>query len=231
MSVVSLIAVVPVVVESSEVPTPEAESVIPVVVTEEEVPTPEAESVIPVVVTEEEVPIHFEARGVYSQLCGTCVLKGDQPPASAMAGVQLYGDYLPIGWKTGLGVLRIGPYGSLSWVGPVQKVAAGLALTFRPKDEPFEIFTQTGIRYTSDSIEYPLSKGRKGSQEPGAYNLALGVRYYFGEQWYLSFVGEHDSNGKELGINFFPGKSGTNPGIDSAMFGIGFLTSWGKPRN
>lgn len=167
-----------------------------------------------------EVPMqsHLELRGSYTQICGVCVFKNEHPEATQKIGLQLYGDYLPIGWETWFGTLRIGPYGSLSWIGEVEKIAAGLAMTFRPEGTSWEIFTQIGARYTTDEMRYQLQRQAK-SQGQAAFNLAFGARFDVGNQWYLSVVGEHDSTGKNIGIHIFP--NGDNLGVDSLMVGFG----------
>lgn len=169
-----------------------------------------------------EVPTqaHLELRGSYTQICGTCVFTGENPVSSPKVGVQLYGDYLPFGWETGLGTLRLGPYGSLSSIGEIQKIAGGLALALRPREASWEVFTQTGVRYTTDEMRYSF-QGRPASQGQEAFNLAIGVRFYLENQWYISLVGEHDSNGRKIGITIFPKNGGYNPGVDSLMVGFG----------
>lgn len=166
---------------------------------------------------------HLELRGSYTQICGVCAFKNERPDTTHKVGVQMYGDYLPMGWETRLGTLRIGPYGSLSWIGEVEKIAAGLAMTFRPEGASWEIFTQTGARYTTDEMRYQL-QGQAKSQGQAAFNLAFGARFYVGNQWYLSVVGEHDSTGKNIGIHIFP--NGDNLGVDSLMVGFGKMFSF-----
>lgn len=164
---------------------------------------------------------HLEIRGSYTQICGTsCVIKGEHPPSSPEAGVQLYGDYLPFKTDTLLGELHIGPYGSISAVGKIEKIAAGIAITLRPKNASWEFFTQTGARYTTDKMRYQFN-GETGSQERNAFNLALGLRFDVKDGWYISFVGEHDSTGQKIGIPIFHGNGGHNPGVDSLLLGIG----------
>ena len=171
-----------------------------------------------------EVPTqaHLELRGSYSQVCGTCIVfRKDNPyEAPARLGLQLYGDYLPFGWDTRFGAFRIGPYGSVSAVGTIEKIATGAAVTFRPKDASWEIFTQTGLRYTFEAIPFQYN-GKPGSQNKEAFNLAIGMRFYLGNNWYLSFTGEHDSNGSHVGIPLAKKDNTQNPGIDTAMMGLG----------
>ena len=171
-----------------------------------------------------EVPTqtHLELRGSYSKICGVCAFRSreDGLDTTARFGVQVYGDYLPFGWYTLFGTLRAGPYGSLSAIGDIGKVAAGAAVTFRPNDASWEIFTQTGLRYTTDGIPYQ-SSGKPTSQGQNAFNLAIGARFDLPNQWYLSLVGEHDSNGRKIGITVFQEDGYGNPGIDSLMAGFG----------
>lgn len=159
---------------------------------------------------------HVELRGSYTQLCGTCVLK-EELTTGPKAGIQLYGDYLPLK----AGIFHFGPYASVSYVGQVGKAAGGLAMTLHPEDSSWEFFTQTGIRYTTDSVHYQF-EGHRGMQGRGAFNLALGVRWFLNQDWYLSVLGEHDSNGRDVGIEVFPRNDNYNPGIDSLMFGVGY---------
>ena len=165
---------------------------------------------------------HLELRGSYSEVCGTCIIlrKNNPYAAPARLGLQLYGDYLPFGWDTQFGAFRVGPYGSVSTVGTIEKIAAGAAVTFRPKDTSWEIFTQTGFRYTFEAIPFQKD-GESGSQSKKAFNLAIGMRFYFGKNWYLSFTGEHDSSGSHVGVPLSSKDSGRNPGIDTVMMGFG----------
>ena len=68
---------------------------------------------------------HLELRGSYTQICVRSAFKNERPDTTHKVGVQMYGDYLPMGWETRLGTLRIGPYGSLSWIGEVEKLQLG----------------------------------------------------------------------------------------------------------
>ena len=169
-----------------------------------------------------EVPTqtHLELRGSYTKICGTCFLKRETPDTTAKVGLQLYGDYLPFGWGTRLGTVRVGPYASVSWLGQVEKLAGGLAANLRPHDASWEGFIQTGVRYTTDEMRY-VRYGQPASQGQAAFNLAIGVRFYLENQWYVSLLGEHDSNGRMIGITIFPENGGYNPGVDSLMIGFG----------
>lgn len=171
-----------------------------------------------------EVPTqaHLELRGSYSQVCGTCIIfrKNNPYDASPRLGLQLYGDYLPFGWDTRFGMFRIGPYGSVSMIGTIEKIATGAVITFRPKDAFWEIFTQTGLRYTFEAIPFQY-KREPGSQSKEAFNLAIGMRFYFRNNWYLSLTGEHDSNGSHVGSPLSKKDNAQNPGIDTVMMGLG----------
>lgn len=166
--------------------------------------------------------VHTELRGSVSQICGLCrIFKGERLTTSPKAGVQLYVDYLPLKHAMSVGEFHFGPYASISAIGKVEKIAGGLAATFRPQDSSWEFFTQTGIRYTSDKMRYISTEGEHGSQDRGAFNLAFGSRKYFADAWYLSILYEHDSNGRKIGLKIFPNNDGFNPGVDSLMFGVG----------
>lgn len=169
---------------------------------------------------------HLELRGSYSEVCGTCIiLRKDNPyDAPARLGLQLYGDYLPFGWSTRIGAFRIGPYGSVSTVGTIGKIATGAAITFRPKDASWEIFTQTGLGYKFKETPFQHSgSGKPGSQSKEVFNLAIGMRFYFENRWYLSLTGEHDSSGSHVGIPLSKKDDIQNPGIDTVMMGLGMI--------
>lgn len=167
---------------------------------------------------------HLELRGVYSQVCGVCAVFREHNPYSAPVkfGLQLYGDYLPFAFTTPLGVVNLGPYGSISTVGAIEKIAAGLAMALRPEKASWEIFTQIGGRYTSEEIPYQHD-GETGSQGKKAFNLAIGGRLYLASGWYVMFAYEHDSNGSHVGVPLSEKERSKNPGIDQIVTGLGML--------
>lgn len=165
---------------------------------------------------------HLELRGLYSQICGTCVVFRKHNPYSAPAelGLQVYGDYLPLAFKTPLGVLHVGPYGSISMIGEIGKISTGLAMTLRPENTSWEIFTQTGARYTSETMSYQYS-GKPGAQGKTAFNLAIGARFYLNNHWYIPIAWEHDSNGSHVGVPLSEKDRSQNPGVDYVVVGFG----------
>lgn len=167
---------------------------------------------------------HLELRGVYSQVCGTCAVFREHNPYSAPVklGLQLYGDYLPFAFTTPLGVVNLGAYGSISTVGAIEKIAAGLAMALRPEKASWEIFTQIGGRYTSEATPY-RHNGKTGSQGKEAFNLAIGMRLYLGSAWYMMIAYEHDSNGSHVGAPLSERDRSQNPGIDQLVTGLGIL--------
>lgn len=164
-------------------------------------------------------PKHVEIYFEHGVLDGGQIFSGKRPSSSAREGVGLYADYLPFKWKTQSSSFYAGPYGSVSMIGDVGKIAGGIALAYRPDASLWEVFTRTGVRYTTDAMRYQ-SEGKTEQQGQGAFDLALGGRFYLQPDTYLSLAIQHNSSGRDAGIPLF--KKDANPGFDSLVIGFGW---------
>jgi hypothetical protein len=156
----------------------------------------------------------LELRVGADYVCGIC---GPERIKRIRTMVQVFADRLFPVTRIGDGVLEIGPYakGALLDGGHVPQIAGGAVLGYR--FGAYEVLVNVGRAYATEVIGVTSSPNSGQSRQ--TYDIGLSLRYDI-NRYFISVGYQHNSNGKNLGINFSGGE-GSNPGIDSAFVGGG----------
>ena len=154
----------------------------------------------------------LELRVGEDMMCGTC------DPRRIRTAVQVFADRLSPIKRIGDGMLEIGPYvkGALLDGGHVPQIAGGAATGYR--FDRYELVVNVGFAYATEEIG--SSGPPDSSQSRATYDLGLSLRYDI-NQLYVSAGYKHNSNGEDLGLNFYAPKE-HNPGIDGIFVGVGY---------
>lgn len=152
-------------------------------------------------------------------VCGTCV-DGGTSIFKGKATAQIFVDRLFPVASIGEGVFEIGPYmkGALLDGVSIPQVAGGIIAGYQ--FGKYEILANAGLAYATERIgERRATVSSLGGQTKHTYDLGFTFRYTI-QRYFLSIGYQHNSNGIDLGMNFFGGK-GVNPGYDNVFVGVG----------
>jgi hypothetical protein len=152
-------------------------------------------------------------------ICGTCVDK-DRFPWRIKTTAQVFVDRLFPVAAVGGGAFEIGPYvkGALLDGMNIPQIAGGVVFGYRLDN--YEILVNTGYAYATERIgEVRTDRFSSSGQTKHTYDLGLSLRYDI-SRYFLSLGYQHNSNGRDLGLNFVAGK-GNNYGYDIVSAGVG----------
>lgn len=152
-------------------------------------------------------------------VCGTCV-DMETSPWRGKATAQIFADRLFPVASIGEGVFEIGPYvkGALLDGVNIPQVAGGIVAGYQLGK--YEMLVNAGVAYATERIgEVRSTEFSSPGQTKHTYDLGFTLRYTI-QRYFLSVGYQHNSNGRDLGINFAGGK-GANHGYDNVFAGVG----------
>ena len=152
-------------------------------------------------------------------VCGTCIDR-EASPWRGKATAQIFADRLFPVASIGEGAFEIGPYvkGALLDGMNIPQVGGGMAVGYQLGK--YEVLANVGAAYSPERIGEVRSTGFSSpGQTKHTYDLGFTLRYTI-QRYFLSVGYQHNSKGKDLGINFAGGK-GANHGYDNVFAGVG----------
>ncbi len=161
-----------------------------------------------------------EVRFGAGRLNGTSTDNEERLPRTIKLTAQVFADRLFPVVAFGPGAVEIGPYARAALLDGVSVplIAGGGILGYRVGN--YEMFVNGGLAYATERIGENTSDGALHlGQTKGTYDLGLWFRYSIG-RYFISVGYQHNSNGSDFGLNWFPGK-GQNPGYDNVSAGVG----------
>ena len=152
-------------------------------------------------------------------VCGTCIDR-ESSPWRVKTTAQIFADRLFPVATIGDGVFEIGPYvkGALLDGANIPQVAGGMVVGYQLGK--YEILANAGVAYATERIgDERSTQFSSPGQTKHTYDLGFTLRYTI-QRYFLSVGYQHNSNGRDLGINFAGGK-GANHGYDNVFAGVG----------
>ena len=152
-------------------------------------------------------------------VCGICIDR-EASPWRGKATAQIFADRLFPVASIGEGTFEIGPYvkGALLDGINIPQVGGGMAAGYQLGK--YEALVNVGAAYSTERIgEVRSPQFSSPGQTKTTYDLGFTLRYTI-QRYFLSVGYQHNSNGRDLGINFAGGK-GANHGYDNVFVGAG----------
>lgn len=152
-------------------------------------------------------------------VCGTCIDR-ESSPWRGKATAQIFADRLFPVASIGEGTFEIGPYvkGALLDGMNIPQIGGGVAAGYQLGK--YEALVNVGAAYSTDRIgEVRSSQFSSPGQTKHTYDLGFTLRYTI-QRYFLSVGYQHNSNGRDVGVNFIGGK-GANHGYDNVFAGVG----------
>lgn len=163
--------------------------------------------------------IHLETRG------GAWTYNRSVKKDGAHGISQLYAEMLFPIVSVGKSIVETGPYLKFSYFDPGTQMALGEAFSYRRGK--FAFLLHGGVAYADRKIgDAPLLALHESEkvwmgQTRWTWDLGAGLRWSFAKKRYVTLGYGHNSNGKKIHFDVFPG-TGENPGMDYVYFGLGF---------
>lgn len=152
-------------------------------------------------------------------VCGTCIDR-ETSPWRGKATAQIFADRLFPVASIGEGTFEIGPYvkGALLDGMNIPQIGGGVAAGYQLGK--YEALVNVGAAYSTDRIgEVRSPQFSSPGQTKHTYDLGFTLRYTI-QRYFLSVGYQHNSNGRDVGVNFIGGK-GANHGYDNVFAGVG----------
>ncbi len=152
-------------------------------------------------------------------VCGACIDR-EASPWRGKATAQIFADRLFPVASIGEGTFEVGPYekGALLDGINLPQVGGGIAVGYQLGK--YEALVNVGVAYSTERIgEVRSPQFSSPGQTKHTYDLGFTLRYTI-QRYFLSVGYQHNSNGRDLGINFAGGK-GANHGYDNVFVGAG----------